>query len=324
MSKPFAWGILAPGNIANAFARDLAKLDDAELVAVGSRDQGRADAFAAKWGVPQAYGSYDALIADPDVEAIYVAPPHPFHAMHTIACLQGGKPVLCEKPLAINQRQVAQMIDTARQQGVFLMEAQWTLFSPAVRQAVAWIEQGAIGDVRMVRADFCFRADVNPSSRLFNLNLGGGGLLDVGTYTVSLAQMILGDEPQSIQAMAHIGETGVDEQALINLGYPGGALAQLTCGVRVSTAHEAWIYGTEGMIKLPAFWHATEAILMPNGQEPTTVPCEMGYHYEAKAVCEAVRSGQTEHPSMSWDSSLAIARTLDAVREQIGLVYPMD
>lgn len=321
---PFRWGILAPGRIAHSFARDLAKLPDATLVAAGSRDLGRAEAFAAEFAVPRAYGSYHELIADPEVEAIYVASPHPFHEEHTIACLRGGKPVLCEKPLAVNARQATRMIETARTEGIFLMEAHWTRFLPVIRQVSQWLEKGLIGEPRLLSADFGFRSGWTPEGRLLNRDLAGGALLDVGTYTVSLAHMVFGRKPDTLQALGHLGETGVDEQTAITLRYDGGALARLFCAVRTSTPHEARIEGTEGSIAIPAFWHATKATLSRAGQEPVEATGEVGYHFEAQAVAEAVRAGRLESAIRPWAESLAIAEVLDAARAQIGLVYPWD
>lgn len=324
MSPPFGWGILAPGNIARRFASDLRQLEDAQLVAVGSRSAERAQSFAQEFGASRAYGSYADLIADPKVEAIYVAPPHPFHKEHAIACLRAGKAVLCEKPMAVNACDVAEMIQVARQEKVFLMEAMWTRFLPVTCQVREWLQGERIGQVRMLSADLGFRARCDPSARLFNRELAGGALLDVGVYTVALAHMIFGRCPETIQALAHLGETGVDEQTVMSLRYAGGELARLACAVRTTTPQEAWLYGTEGMIHIPAFWHAPKATLYRDGEEPVETVGEVGYHFEAAEVMVCVRSGRNESSIMPLDESLDIARTMDAVRRQIGLRYPWE
>jgi predicted dehydrogenase len=319
------WGILATGNIAHRFATDLANLPDANLVAVGSRALERAQAFADQYRIPQAYGSYEELAQAPDVDAIYVATPHPFHKDNAILCMEAGKAVLCEKPMAINADQVQAMIDAARANDVFLMEAMWTRFLPVIRQVKDWLDEGRIGNVRLVSADFGFRAELDPSGRLFDPALGGGALLDVGVYTIAFAYLTYGGQsPTRIQALSHLGKTGVDEQTGMVLGYADGALAQLTCAVRTRTPQSARIDGTEGRVQLPDFWHATTATLEVPDQEPVQIEGESGYHFEAQAVMDCLEAGLKESELMPLDESLAIAQTMDQVRELIGLQYPME
>jgi len=324
MKSTIGWGILGAGAIATKFATDLKNLPDARLVAVGSRSEDKAVAFATKYGADRAHGSYEALMNDPDVDAIYVATPHPFHCDHTIACLQHGKAVLCEKPMAVNQGQVRQMVAAAQETGVFLMEAMWTRFLPVVAGVRQWLAEGKIGEPRVVQADFGFRAGWNPASRLLNPTLAGGALLDVGVYVLAFAAMVLGSDPVAVQAQAHLGETGVDEQTAIALRYAGGELAILSCAVRTNMPQNAAILGTEGMISVPDFWHATNATLRVQGQEPVTLTGAMGYHYEAAEVMDCLRAGRQQSAIMPWDESIAIARLMDQVRAQIGLTYPME
>lgn len=324
MPRPVGWGFLGPGRIATRFVNDLVKLDDARRVAIGSRDLARAQAFAKQYGFARAYGSYEELLRDPEVEVAYVATPHPFHVEHTILCLEHGKAVLCEKPFAVNARQAREMAACARANGVFLMEAMWTRFGPVMTQVRNWLQEGAIGQARLLVADFGFRSPMNPEGRLFNLNLAGGALLDVGVYVVSLASMIYGGSPQTVQALAHLGETGVDEQTALTFGYRSGAQAQLHCAVRLNTIQQAHIYGTEGAIHIPSFWNATQATLAMTGREPLQVTGEMGFHFEATEVMACVRAGRTESAIMPLDESVAIVETLDQVRALIGLRYPMD
>ncbi len=324
MADRFGWGILGPGRIATRFTSDLAKLPDARLVAAGSRELARAQAFAGQYSVERAYGSYEALARDEDVQAIYIATPHPFHLDCARLCLEHGKAVLCEKPLAVNARQVRALVDCARANGVFLMEAMWSRFNPAMMQAGAWLREGRIGELRLLTADFGFRTDWSPAGRLLNRELAGGALLDVGTYVVALASWAFAQAPQSVQASAYLGQTGVDEQAAMLLGYPGGAMAQLSCAIRTNTPQEAYLFGTEGWIHLPAFWHATTATLHVAGQEPQTTQGEAGYQFEAAEVMRCVRAGLCESPAMPLDESLAIHQVLDRVRALVGLRYPMD
>lgn len=326
MSDVFRWGIIGPGSIAHKFATGLRALDDAQIVAVGSRSQDRADAFADTYDVPNRHASYEALAEDPEVDAVYVATPHPFHKENSILCLKAGKPVLCEKPFTINQYEAREVIEVARSEGVFLMEAMWTRFLPITKQVKAWVTDGAIGEVRMLYADFGFRARLNPKGRLFDLALGGGGLLDIGIYPISYASMIFGTQPATISSQAHIGETGVDEQAAMVFSYDQGQLALISCGVRVKTPHEAKILGTDGMITVPQFWNGRTAILSAGGKEEViTLECTgNGYECEAAEVAHCVREGKLESDLMSHDDTLANMQTLDAIREQWGLKYPME
>ena len=324
MKKEFGWGILGPGNIAQKFATDLERLPGARVVAVGSRSAERASAFAARFGAARAYGSYEELAADPQVDAVYVATPHTFHKEHTLLCLEHGKAVLCEKPMGVNEQQVRDMVACARAHDVFLMGAMWTRFLPVIAKVREWVQEGAIGDVRMVSADFCFRTSWRPEGRLLNPDLAGGALLDVGVYTVAFASMILGHSPVEIQASAHIGETGVDEQTAMLLRYPDGALAMLSCAVRTRTPHDAWIYGTEGSIHIPAFWHAPSALLQVGNAEPVEFCGPVGYQYEAAEVMSCLEAGEKESATMPLNESIAIARTLEQARSIIGLTYPLE
>ena len=326
MENIIKWGILGPGNIAHQFARGLSAIPDAKLVAVGSRSIERADKFADEFDVPKRHGSYDDLASDPDVDAIYVSTPHPFHKEYTILCLKADKAVLCEKPLAINAQQVKEMVNCARESEKFLMEAMWTRFLPIIVKVREWLSEGMIGEPRMLTADFGFRFGWNPDGRLMNPDLAGGGLLDVGVYVVAMAYMVFG-KPSNITSTAHIGETGVDEQAAMVLGYDTGQLALLSCAIRTSTPQEARIMGTEGSIHIPNFWHSTSATLHVSGKEPETIELPFGgngYEYEAIEVMQCLREGKLESDTMPLDESLSIAETMEAIRAQWGLKYPME
>ncbi len=326
MTTPFRWGILGAGGIAHKFATGLTVLPDAQLIAVGSRTQQNADQFADQFNIPQRHASYEALANDPEVDAIYVATPHPFHKENSILCLNAGKAVLCEKPFTINTAESEAVIQVAREKKLFLMEAMWTRFLPAIVKAHELIASGAIGEVRMLNADFGFRTSVNEDGRLFNLALGGGALLDVGIYPLSLASSLFGSPTQIVSA-ADIGTTGVDEQAAMVLKYAEGQLALLSTATRTNTAHEALIYGTDGSIRIPDWWHAQQVILTTNGKPPQVfdVPHDgNGYGHEAAEVARCVRAGKLESDTMSLDETLAIMRTMDTIRSQWGLRYPSD
>ncbi|HNP73172.1 MAG TPA: Gfo/Idh/MocA family oxidoreductase [Kouleothrix sp.] len=319
------WGILGTGNIAAQFARGLAELDDATLVAVGSRTPEAAAAFGQRFGAARAHGSYAALANDPDVDAIYVATPHPFHKDNTLLCLSAGKAVLCEKPFAINAGEAAEMIASARARGVFLMEAMWTRFLPHMVRLRELLAAGVIGEVRMLQADFGFRTGFDPRGRLFDPALGGGALLDVGIYPASLASMVFG-APERIAGMAHLGATGVDEQSAMIFGYAGGQLALLSQATRTNTPHEALLLGTAGRIRVHgSWWKAASMTLSLDGQPDERIDTPSvgnGYNYEAAEVGRCLRAGLAESATMPLDETLAIMRTLDEVRAQWGLRYP--
>ena len=319
------WGILGTGNIASVFAKGLTFLSDAQLVAVGSRAAESAQRFAERFDVPRAHDSYEALANDPDVDIVYVSTPHSLHYDNTMLCLRAGKAVLCEKPFAINAREAAEMIATARERKLFLMEAMWTRFLPSMVRMRELLAERVIGDLRMLQADFGFRANFNPQSRLFDPALGGGGLMDVGVYCVSLASQLFG-MPDRMVGLAETGTTGVDEQGAAILGYPSGQLAVLSTAIRTTTPHEATLMGTEGLIRLPSsWWKGTGLTVMRNDQPPETINLQFegnGYNYEAAEAGRCLRAGKLESEIMPLDETLAIMQTLDQIRVQWGVRYP--
>ena len=327
MTEPIRWGILGTGNIAHQLARGLADTPDATLVAVGSRSIDTANTFADEFDIERRHPTYEELADDDGVDAVYVSTPHPFHRDNSILLLEHGKAVICEKPFTINAGDAKAVIDVARQRDVFLMEAMWTRYLPAVVRARELIAEGAIGDVRLVQADFGFRAGINPEGRLFNLALGGGALLDVGIYVISMASMILGPRPSRVASTTQIGETGVDEQSAFLLQYPGGELAVLSCAVRTGTAVEARIFGTEGSILLHGPFFKCGALTVNRGgeEEHIDLPLEgNGYNYEAAEVGRCLRAGLKESDVMPLDETLALMELMDSIRAQWGLSYPME
>lgn len=327
MTTTIRWGILGTGNIARQFATGLSFLKDAELVAVGSRSQASADAFADSFGVPHRHPRYEALAGDPDVDAVYIATPHSLHKDNALLCLQAGKAVLCEKPFTINALEAQEVVSLAREKGLFLMEAVWTRFFPLMARLRSMLADGAIGEVRMLHADFGFRTGFNPEGRLFKPALGGGALLDVGVYTLSLASMVFG-KPARVTGLAHLGETGVDEQAAMVLGYREGGLAVLSTAIRTTTPQEATLMGSDGMIRIDAPWWVPRGLtLSVAGRETERVEAPFegnGYNYEAAEVMRCLQEGKLESDLMPLDETLAVMATMDALRAQWGLRYPME
>jgi len=325
-TAPFRWGILGTGAIAHQFAIGLTSVPDAELAAVGSRSEESARRFAEERGARRAHGSYAALAADPEIDAIYVATPHVRHREDTLACLAQGKPVLCEKPFAMNLAEGKDMVAAARESGVFLMEAMWTRFLPAMVFLREQLAAGLIGEVRGLTCDFGFRADFDPKSRLFDPALGGGALLDVGVYCVALSRSIFGQAPAEITGLAHLGETGVDEESSWIFRYADGRLSSQSAAVRLDSAQEAIVHGSEGRVRVPHFWNARTLIVERGDHRETLEPEAQGngYNYEAEEVARCVRAGQLESALMPLDESLEILNTLDRIRDQWGLRYPAD
>jgi predicted dehydrogenase len=323
--KTINWGILGPGNIARSFAEGIKAVPGARIVAVGSRSYERSREFATEFGIEKAYSSYEELANDPMVDVVYVATPHPFHKENTLLCLKAGKAVLCEKPFALNARDTQEVVDFARQKGLFLMEAMWTRFIPTVVKLREWISEGKIGEIRRIDSDFGYRTELNPENRLFNLALGGGALLDVGIYPISLVAMLLGTNPVKVEGIAHIGETGVDEQFVSLLQFDGGAIAAVSAAIRTDTTNGARIFGTLGNITFTVFGNPKEVTLKIPGKETCIYHPDMagnGYNYEAEEVGTCLNDGKTESAVMPLDETVAIMKILDDIRRPWNLKYP--
>jgi predicted dehydrogenase len=318
------WGIAATGGIAQGFATGLSETDDAQTVAVASRSAERAETFGAEFGIPHRHASYEALAADPDVEVVYVATPHARHEADTLLFLEAGKHVLCEKPFALNEQQARRMVDTARERGLFVMEAIWSRFLPAYVILGELLAEAAIGEIESIDADFGLQFPWDPSHRLFDLALGGGALLDLGIYPLQLASLILGP-PTEVHAVGTLGSTGADEHVAAVLAHERGALATIRAATRVNLACAARISGTGGVIDLPAFMHcpASLTISTPTGVEHRDAPIVgQGLRYQVGEVHRRIRSGALESPVIPHAETLSLAATMDRIRSQLGVCYP--
>jgi len=327
MTEPIRWGILGTGSIAHTFATGLSLIPDAELAAVGSRSAETAAAFADEFDIPRRHASYEDLAADREIDVIHVSTPHPMHKANSILCLEAGKPVLCEKPFTVNAAEADEVIALARSRGLFLMEAMWTRFLPIVVQVREWLAEGAIGEVSMVVADVGFRAGFDPKSRLFDPQLGGGALLDIGIYPLSFVSMVLGPHPTRIETMATLGETGVDEANATILGYAEGQLALIYSAVRTKTPMETSIAGTEGTIVIhPPYIPCTSATLKAGDREEhlDLRPDGRGLKYQALEVMACLRAGKLESDVMPLDETRGIVAIMDQLRQRWGLKYPME
>ncbi len=319
------FGIIGTGAIAKAHAEGLRYVPDACLHSVVSRHMAQAEAFSKRFAVKRLYDSLDAFLEDVDLDVVLVATPHPMHFPNTLMSLQAGKHVVCEKPMGLNRRQVAEMIDTARQANKFLMEAMWMWFNPATARAKALIDAGEIGEPRLLLADFGFAAPQTAHSRLFDPALGGGALLDIGIYPLALALYLFG-VPQTVNGTAFIGATGVDEQISMVLRYADGKQASLCATLQADTPCEAVICGTHGHLRmLRNFWHTRQLrLLCPKRLQYTLrIPTRGNmYNYELNHVVQMINAGKVESDVMTWQSSLDLAQMMDTLRSQWGMTYP--
>jgi predicted dehydrogenase len=320
------WGIAGTGGIAGVFAYAMRAVEGGRVVAVGSRTSESAERFAGRFAIPVAHASYAALVADPEVDAIYVASPHAQHLDLAVMSLEAGKHVLCEKPMTLSAQQSARLVEIAREHGRFLMEALWSRFLPAYRAIEGVVVSGEIGDVLAVEASFGFRAAFDPAHRLFARELGGGALLDLGIYPVHLAHFVLG-VPTAVRASAHIGTTGVDEQTVVSMEFASGALAIAHAAITAKLPGTARVTGTEGAIEIPAAMHHPQHldVVRFDNDERRRIDTPSGdapFRFQIEEVHKCLAAGLTESGVMPLADSLAIAATLDRARSDIGLDYP--
>lgn len=318
------WGIVGTGH-AKEFAKGLAALPEARLVAVTSRFQDRAEAFAREFAINHCHTEVAAMAQNPEVDVVYIGSSPGNHAAHALTCLQNGKPVLVEKPFTINAAEAEAVFALARKKGLFCMEAMWSRFLPATREVAAWLAEGRIGQVRQVIADFGFHTEWNPKGRHFDPEQCGGCLLDVGVYSLAFTDMAMTGEPERITALATLCPTGVDEQTAMILKYPDGALALLSCANRTQTPHRGCIIGTKGRIEVNGFVWAHGATLFCDGHEPLVVEPKIplpSYSYQAAETMRCLRAGLTESPLLPAAEIVRRMRTMDEIRDQIGVRYP--
>ena len=325
-SEKFSWGILGPGGIAQAFAKDLALLQGHTIAAVGSRSLQNAQKFVATYG-GTAYGSYEELVADPSIDAIYVATPHPAHHDNVILALNAGKPVLCEKPFSVNAHEAQAMIDAAARNGVALMEAMWARFLPHYAKVREIVDSGVLGPILSIHADHGQRLADQGIARLIEPDLAGGALLDLGIYPVSFAHMILGT-PAQITSTAVMTDRGVDAQTSMIFTYQEGAQAVLTTTMIEQTPCRAVVAGLNGWLEIDrTFYNPAAMRVVLNDGTTTEYPNAYkghGLREQAEVFAQLVRSGKLESEILTWKATVEIMTTLDTVREQIGLKYPFE
>ena len=326
------WGICSAGKISNDFVVSLRSLpeSDHKVVAVGARSLEAAKTFAATHSIPRAYGSYEEVAADPEVDVVYVGTIHPTHLAVCMMVLDKGKPILCEKPLTMNVRDTETLLTAAQDKGIFFMEALWTRFFPSMFELRKMIAEGQIGEVKHINASFSFRRTEKTGKRLVDPKLGGGGVLDVGVYVLNFTSMVFGGEvPENIHAWGQLTEEGTDELAAITLVYKGGRIAQLTCGTAFELSCEAVVCGTKGDIKIPGpFWcpikmetaEGSKDFPLPEPTLPLNFVNSTGMRYEAEEVRKCLREGKKESDIMPHKETLLVAKMIEEIMKQIGVV----
>lgn len=322
--KTLNFGIIGPGKIANRFADAFQFVPRARIYAIASRDREKASTFASTHKIEKLYNSYADLVRDPVVDIIYIATPHPFHYEQSLLCLRNGKAVLCEKPLAINLKQVKEMVDTSRKSKVFFMEGMWSRFFPVIHKALELIKSGTIGEIKYLQADFGFPAPLNPDSRIYNLALGGGAQLDVGVYPLFLAMLFLG-KPDETRAFSHLASTGADATTGVLFNYKSGAIAHIFSSIVNDTPKEAFIMGTKGRLHIHSPWYKSMHLtLQLNSGEKTEFPFPHsgnGFEFQIEEVVRCLNEGKIESDLMPHRMSLLMAEVSDEIRRQGGVKY---
>jgi len=325
--KKYNWGIIGAGWIASQFAEDLKLLPQAELRAIASRSAERAKKFADDSHIPVAYGSWEEMAKDHEIDVVYVATHHPFHFENTLACLRSGKSVLCEKPFTMNHRELKELVDTARSNGVFLMEGIWTRFLPSTRKVLEIMESGELGKLCSVYADFGFRLEYDPGHRLFDPAKGGGALLDIGIYPVFISMLTAG-KPLKISARARFADTGVDHSCSLIFEQKNGVVSSLNYTLLSDSPVEANLLFENGWIRMESWWLKPGPITVHRkGQDPGRIEFPepgIGLHHEAAEVMECLDKGLAESPVLPLDFSLGLMETLDAIRDICDIRYDQD
>ena len=314
------WGILATGTIASKFAKTVAEMcsDDEMIVAVGSRDVKRAQEFADANGIKKAYGTYEELAADPEVEAVYIATPNSMHFSNAMLCLKNGKHVLCEKPFTTNAGEAESLYREADERGLFIMEAFWIRFLPLYGKLLRMVETKEFGELRHVRCDYGFIAKGARRERKFKSELGGGALLDIGIYNLGFLHMLMGAAPETITSDVHLNEYGTDDFSVLQLKFPGGQTAHSVQGIGLQMERQAALYFDRATVYLPDFQMATSMTVKPVEGETYTIDCPVeinGFEYQIREVTECVRCGKTYSDIFRPKDSVAVLKLMDEIRK---------
>lgn len=325
--KTINWGIIGPGRIAKKFAQSFDVIENANLYAVASNNKQRGDSFAKEFNIDKSYYSYEDLVNDEGIDAVYIATPHRFHFENTKLCLEANKPVLCEKPFTVNFTESKKLFDLAKSKNLFLMEALWTRYLPIYSVVKSWLDDKLIGEVKLLNSTFGFNFPRDLNDRKFNHELAGGTLLDLGVYNVAISQWVMKQNPKSYTAIGHLGETSVDELLAVNLQYENGAVSQFSCNYLSNNENDFIIYGSKGYIRIhKMFWGSTKATLYLDDKEITEErPFRAnGFEYQIEEATKCISEGRLESSIMPHNQTLANMELMDGIRKQIGLKYSFE
>ncbi len=325
MMKKIRWGIAGPGVIANKFAKAIKNVDGAELVAVASRTEENGKAFADKYGIANVFCGYEKMAESNIIDAVYIATPHPFHKSCAELFMNAGKHVLCEKPLCVNAFQAEKLKECAERNGVFLMEAMWSRFLPAIIEAQKIVKRGDIGEILGVEADFCYTMEPHEDPKVFQNELAGGSLLDVGVYGLHFASTFLGNSPEDVVALANVKD-GVDIHTNVLLKYKNGAIANVSSAIGVEKPSTAYVYGSKGYIHFPLFYGAEDFYVVLGESKEHIVKKYMGdgFEEEITEVCECIKKGKLQSDILPVEESIAILKQMDDIRDKTGIKYPLE
>ena len=320
------WGILATGTIAAKFAETVNAMEDTQvLAACASRTMEKAEAFREKYNIARAYDTYEAMMQDPDVDAVYIATPNNMHYENCVMCLKAGKHVLCEKPFTVDRKEAEKLFVLAKEKGLFIMEAFWIRFLPALQKMKELIENGAIGDVVWARSDYGFIAKGARKDRKFDSFLAGGALLDIGIYNLGFMRMVMGDvQPESFESQDHINEYGTDDFSTILLRYPGGKSAVVTTSIGINMTRYAIVYGTKGSIALDDFQHAQKLTVQVEGEDAYVIDLQEeinGFEYQIREVDRCVKLGMTTSNVLKAEDTLDILELMSEIRKSWGMTF---
>jgi predicted dehydrogenase len=319
------WGILGTGRIARIFATALKEVDNTEIKAIGSRHIETAKKFSSDFNIEKAYGSYEEVAKDNDIDVLYIATPHNLHYENTMMGLENNKHVLCEKPFGINGKEARQMISKAHEKNLFLMEALWSRFLPNIIKTKEIIDSGEIGKIKLLTSYFAFKSTQKPEQRHFNIDLCGGSLLDIGIYNVFLSLFLLG-KPKDFFATAGLSKSGIDNSSSYTFKYDDDTLAVMFSSFIAETPTIAEIHGEKGKIFLEHRWFCPGSIKITSEEGKEKIISfdfkGNGYNYEADEVVKCIQAGKTQSDKMSWDASLELIDMLDAIRKKCGIIYP--
>ena len=317
--KKYRWGFAGSGGISQRAVSEIARLEQAEVFAVSSRQQKKADQFASQYGLKRAYDHFEKMCRDPEVDIIYIGTPNVYHKEQAILAMSCAKAVLCEKPLSVSVRDTQEMITAAKNNSVFLMEGLWTRFIPVIRTVKEWIQAGAVGEILRIDASFCSQSALGPDSRVFSRKLGGGALLDLGVYPISVASFLIDRPVKKVSARGIIGSTQVDVDAEVDLEFLGGTVAKIRCSLMQSSGESLSLYGTKGTIEIPFFWRAESAVHSHNSKIVRTVTGKASFEFEAQEVMRSLEQGILESTVMPWAASLQTAQIIEESQRQLSL-----